>query len=741
MRTLLIDNYDSYTYNLSHLLAQVCGEPPTVLVNDAPELARLSGEHAAEAAFDAIVISPGPGRPERARDVGHIPTLLRDCRLPVLGVCLGHQAIGLLAGAQVTPAPTPRHGFLERITHTGAELFAGLPQGFAAVRYHSLCLAEPLPPELTPTAWADDGVLMALRHQRLPRWGVQFHPESVATEHGRRLLANFRDLATATRPATRTAATGPAPIRAGSGAPPKPAAGQRADAQSGWRVEHRRLPFAVDAERAFASLFGHSRHAFWLDTSRPSPPRARFSFLGETAGPHAEVLRFTLDPDGRSGLGTLRAETAAGVRVERGDVFELLDARLRERHVPRVQALPFDPCGYVGFFGYELRAAVGAPRPRRPGEGQDGPDAVWLAATRMVAIDHLAGVSWVLALRREPSQGGHDPADRDARGWLEMATTRLAMQGAARPDLRHEHGPDPDLDGDLPDPEAYLTRSQPEYQADVARCQRALRAGESYEICLTNRVRMPFAGSPFALYRRQRRRNPAPYAAYLRLGETSVLCASPERFLAVDEAGVAESRPIKGTAPRHADPALDAALRAGLAASAKDRAENLMIVDLVRNDLGRVCEPGSVRVRDFLRVESYPTAHQLVSTVRGRLRPEVSAPLAARACFPPGSMTGAPKLRAMELLAQIEGEPRGVYAGALGYFGLGGTADLNVVIRTMTVRAGVLRAGAGGAVVLDSDPAGEYAEMLLKARASLASRDLPTPEPDPSARPSASWAR
>lgn len=247
-----------------------------------------------------------------------------------------------------------------------------------------------------------------------------------------------------------------------------------------------------------------------------------------------------------------------------------------------------------------------------------------------------------------------------------------------------------------------------------------MEAGDSYEICLTDRLEGEGALDPLGLYRSLRRVNRAPFAAYLRLDDLAVLSSSPERFLAVDRKGWAETRPIKGTSRRGKGVAEDRALGRLLREDPKSRAENVTIVDLARNDLGRVCDEGSVEVAELARVETYETVHQLVSGVRGRLRDRVSAVYCAKACFPPGSMTGAPKLRTMEILDEIEGAPRGVYSGAIGWFGLGGACDLSVAIRTIVLDGGRVSIGAGGAIVADSDPEQELGEMLLKAHAPAA---------------------
>ena len=233
---------------------------------------------------------------------------------------------------------------------------------------------------------------------------------------------------------------------------------------------------------------------------------------------------------------------------------------------------------------------------------------------------------------------------------------------------------------------------------------------------------------PLPLYRTLRRVNPAPFSAYLRVGEAAVLSSSPERFLSIGRDRWAEAKPIKGTVRRSSEPAEDVRLAEELRTDEKSRAENLMICDLLRNDLGVVSEIGTVHVPNLMHIESYETVHQLVSTVRGRLRPGLGATTAVRACFPPGSMTGAPKERTMAILDALEGEARGVYSGAIGYFGLGGGCDLSVAIRTVVLAAGRAAIGTGGAVVIGSEPEAEFEETLLKAWAPMRALDPTLPD-------------
>jgi para-aminobenzoate synthetase len=701
VRTLLVDNYDSYTYNLFQLLARVNGAEPVVLRNDDPGLG-----DADLASFDSIVISPGPGHPARGRDFGACAAIIAGSPVPVLGVCLGHQGIALAEGGDVRPARHARHGHVSRIRHDGRGIFSGIPQDFAAVRYHSLVAVEPLPVTLEGIAWSEDGTLMALRHRSRPVWGVQFHPESVATEHGMALLANFRDLSRGRSPGRVSAARRkpgpPAAAGAGAGAVPK-----------AYRLQVRTLEHEVDAEEAFLAAFAAADDCFWLDSARVEPGRSRFSFLGDGSGPLAETVTYHVG-DGRV---SVRRPGARRQRREPGTIFDYLQRETRRRRISH-PPLPFDFAGgYVGWFGYELKADCGAAsRHRAP-----TPDACWLFADRLLVIDHAEQRTYLLALSRTTAR-----AMADAAGWLDAAAAALAaLTPGGGPLAAAAPAGAPGGDGLEP----YLLRSRDQYVADAGACRRELLAGESYEICLTNTARVTATGTGLGFYRRLRRLNPAPYAAYLRLGGIEVACSSPERFLRIDRNRTVEARPVKGTAPRGRTPAEDERLRDALASGAKTRAENLMIVDLLRNDLGRVCETGTVHVPELMATETYATVHHLVSTVRGTLRPGVDAVGCVRACFPGGSMTGAPKLRTMEIIDRLETTARGIYAGAIGYLGCNGSADLNIVIRTAVLTDGQWHVGAGGAIVLGSDPAEEYDEMILKATTTLRAHQAVNPAP------------
>lgn len=464
----------------------------------------------------------------------------------------------------------------------------------------------------------------------------------------------------------------------------------------------RPLPFAVNCEEAYPLMSGGAEYSFWLDSAREESPMSVASYVG--------VVPAQLSP--------LRVDSArAAAESGREDPFAQLEAALA--CAPRVHpdaavatGLPAGLCGgYVGYFGYEARAAMGMehghPVPGYlPAHEAPTPDSLWLPAVRYLVHEHArpgaAARSWLVG----------------DESWCEAAERLLSTAGETASDSTPVNTPE------LAEPLLFPAPAAEAYMDAVRASQHEIYEGNSYEVCLTaqtsSRIQNPSPEFFFELYRRQRAHNAAPYAAYLRCGDFSVLSSSPERFLSVDTHRNAQTKPIKGTIARGATPEEDAAAAAWLRTDEKTRAENLMIVDLLRNDLSTVSDPASVRVPVLMGVESYSTVHQLVSTVSSRLREGVSAVAAARACFPGGSMTGAPKPSTMQIIERLEGRARGVYSGALGFVSADGSANLSIVIRTLVAHdEGTVTLAAGGAIVADSDPTAEYEEMLTKLRAAL----------------------
>jgi para-aminobenzoate synthetase len=711
MSTLLIDNYDSYTYNVFHLLAAACGEEPIVVHNDMVSWKALSRWD-----FDAIVLSPGPGHPARWHDFGVCADILRSSEVPVLGVCLGHQGLGHVLKATVTYAPTVMHGRLSPVKHSGEGLFEGIPQGFNVVRYHSLAVSGSLGDEGREIAWTEDGVVMGIEHAHRPMWGVQFHPESICTEHGHKLFENFYALA---REHARP--PGGRPLNRPS-VPPRRCR-KRSGENSEVSLQVRTIEGEPQTEPLFEALFGDLEHAFWLDSASTATKLGQRSFLGSSLGRNRLVLEYDVDE------GIVTRHDASGATKENGSIFQVLERELELRSIEP----PSEPArglvgGFVGYLGYECKADCGASNTHK----SDIPDAVQMLANRVIAVDHTTGRTYVMALCL-----GEEP---DASQWLDQAERAVHDALAVSDDdtlasARNVNPPiqrsDTNEDSSIPPVIFRPGRGRQQYLADIARCQSALAAGESYEVCLTDQIHTDASPDPWLLYRGLRRSNPAPFAAYLKLGEVAIVSSSPERFLSVDRERKVMARPIKGTAPRSPDPVEDEATRKELAEDEKTFAEHLMIVDLLRNDLGRVCEVDSVRVPELMVIEQYATVHQMISNVVGILEPGRSPVDCVRACFPGGSMTGAPKLRTMEIIDDIEREARGVYSGAIGYFGADGVVDLSIVIRTIVIRPGgdanraggdtnITTIGAGGAIVMQSDPEDEFAEILLKARAPMA---------------------
>jgi para-aminobenzoate synthetase component I len=498
---------------------------------------------------------------------------------------------------------------------------------------------------------------------------------------------------------------------------------------SGLPLVEELLP-APRPEEVFPRLAGLP-HCLFLDSAMRHPTLGRYSFLA------ADPFDFVeLPADG-------------------GDALGILEGRLRQFTAMAVGGLPPFQGGAAGLFGYDLgRSLERLPTPKADEFGVPAL-AVGLYDV-VVAFDHAVGRAWIISQglpEVEPSLRQCRAARRlaEARDWISergvavqlprqqrvsqhaekpvngvpllgtsseraaLYTRHCLFQAVAQGDERRALTPQYAA-ADMPGVTSSFSKDG--YLQAVRRVIDYIHAGDVFQVNLSQRLLAPARGDAVALYGRLRRCNPAPFAGYFDLGEFQIVSASPERFLRVADRQV-ETRPIKGTRPRSGDPAIDRAAEAELLASEKDRAENVMIVDLMRNDLARVCDARSVRVGQLCGVEAYEHVLHLVSSVHGRLRDGRTPLDLLRAAFPGGSITGAPKIRAMEIIAELEPTARGAYCGSLGYLGFDGSSDLSILIRTITAGRGWWQFPVGGGIVADSIPEREYEETWHKAEGLL----------------------
>lgn len=441
------------------------------------------------------------------------------------------------------------------------------------------------------------------------------------------------------------------------------------------------LPYQPDSARLFEAI-ADLPWAVFLDSGRHYPAQSRYDIL--SAEPYVRLVT-------RGPLTEVYADT---IELSREDPFALV-RRVLEIDPSCGSALPF--CGgAMGFFGYDLARRI----ERLPAVAEDAeriPEMAIGIYDWAVVVDHLERRTWLVGQGRDPETDlkWNGLMERFSTPPREKSRAPFRISSPVASNLSHEH-----------------------YARAFRRIHGYIHDGDCYQVNLAQRFSASASGDPWLAYQALRVINPAPFSAYLTTPYAQILCASPERFLKVEDRRV-ETRPIKGTRPRAGHARLDAELSEELRLSEKDRAENVMIVDLLRNDLSKNCAPGTIRVPRLFEVESFPTVHHLVSTVTGELREGRDALDVLRGCFPGGSITGAPKLRAMQIIEELEPHRRGIYCGAIGYVGFDGNMDLNIAIRTLVYSGGVIRCWAGGGVVADSRLEDEYQETFDKAATML----------------------
>jgi para-aminobenzoate synthetase component 1 len=451
-----------------------------------------------------------------------------------------------------------------------------------------------------------------------------------------------------------------------------------------------RLPYREDS----AALFACVRDLPWpvfIDSARPMLTQGRYDIIA--AAPYRTL----------TSRGPITEIQHAGMLARsKQDPFELIRSCLSLDTPRQAAELPFAG-GAIGYFGYDLARRIERLPNLAVAEDSMPELAVGLYDWALV-VDHATHSAWLVAEGRDPQTDRI--WDSLVQRFAEPAPIPLQSFRLATPVHAYWNWAD------------YLARFQ--------RIQSYILEGDCYQVNLAQCFQAAVKGDPWSAYLRLRKINPAPFSAYLETPYGSVLSSSPERFLRLQGRQV-QTCPIKGTALRYADPAMDRRSAEQLAASSKDRAENLMIVDLLRNDLGKVCETGSVAVSRLFEIQHFARVHHMVSSIEGRLATGEDALSLLRACFPGGSITGAPKLRAMQIIEELEGRRRGVYCGAIGYIGSDGGMDTNIAIRTLVVQHNRLRFWTGGAIVYDSDVEAEYQESLAKAAAIFDMLDAASP--------------
>lgn len=651
MRSLIIDNYDSYTYNLYQLIGKVSGLEPIVIKND-----EMTYDEILNLNFDNVIISPGPGSPDKKKDFGICKDIIEKLNKPILGICLGHQGIYYCHGGEVVRAEEPMHGRQSSVNHNGKGLFKGIKNNFTVTRYHSLTCQDQELDDIEINARTPEGIVMGISHKTKPIYGLQFHPESIASECGEELINNFINI-------TR-------------------------DFYNKSQLAYEIIEIDFDTSELYEKLYAYDDRTLWLDSSKVEEGLSRFSIFGLQGKKRGHTIKY--DVDKKLVEKTFLASQEKEIFEE--SIFDFLKANRPRWDYD--ETLPFDfQLGYIGYFGYELKKDTENVSNKH---FYSYPDAYLKYCDRALVYDHLEKKLYLL------SYGDDLDWKKDIKKILDedLEIKKEREEKRKFPKLK-------------------FVKDKKTYTEDILIIKELIRAGETYEVCLTNRLDIFDKIDGKKYYMELRDKSPGQYSAFLPLDELKIASSSMERFLRVDKDKIVSTKPIKGTIKRGESKEEDESLIEELRSEEKTKSENLMIVDLLRNDLGKFCEIGSVEVPKLMDVETYKTLHQLVTTVSGKIKEDVDIIEVLEKTFPGGSMTGAPKKRTLEIIDEIETYPRGVYSGTIGYISNNSTMDFNIVIRTALIEEAKATIGVGGAIIILSDEEEEFDEIVLKAKGSL----------------------
>ena len=548
------------------------------------------------------------------------------------------------------------HGRQSSVIHNGKGLFKGIKNNFIVTRYHSLTCQDQELDDIEIDARTPEGIVMGISHKTKPIYGLQFHPESIASECGEELINNFINI-------TR-------------------------DFYNKNQLAYEIIEKDFDTGELYEKLYTYDDRTLWLDSSKVEEGLSRFSIFGLQGEKRGHILKY--DVEKKLVEKTFLASQEKEIFEE--SIFDFLKANRPRWDYD--ETLPFDfQLGYIGYFGYELKKDT---ENVSNNNSYSYPDAYFKYCDRALVYDHLEKKLYLLSY-------GDDP------DWKEDIKKFLDEDLEIKKE-REEKRKFPKLK---------FVKDKKTYTEDILKIKELIRAGETYEVCLTNRLDIFDKIDGKKYYMELREKSPGQYSAFLPLDELKIASSSMERFLRVDKDKIVSTKPIKGTIKRGESKEEDESLIEELRSEEKTKSENLMIVDLLRNDLGKFCEIGSVEVPKLMDVETYKTLHQLVTTVSGKIKEDVDIIEVLEKTFPGGSMTGAPKKRTLEIIDELETYPRGVYSGTIGYISNNSTMDFNIVIRTALIEEDKATIGVGGAIILLSDEEEEFDEIVLKAKGSL----------------------
>lgn len=682
IKLLIVDHHDSYTNNILKILE---GDIEVFIINHD----RLHS-HLVIDRFDAVILSPGPGRSDNDNDFNLGNKIIKyavEIKKPLLGICLGHQGIAtaLSTDSKLQPVNNIKHGHRILITLTAGRLFRGIQSNLHVVTYNSLTIKTSDNAlvnshlKITATEANDNNSIMALEHTRAPIYGLQFHPESIQSECGAQIMNNFIDICyqykrdTLTVPRELIECSSIATV-----SQPTPHV-----QKSAFEVTQRSVDLSGDPKEVFNQSVRQSigLGSIWLDSARVVEGVESMSYLAKPA----IGISFKLSDHSL----TIQTRDESSQVTINGSFWIWFDKlqKIIEILVDKPQSNRFS-VGWVTALGYELgkdslegydTCQTKLDTHLNRSDQHNSVDALLLFCNQVLAFNHVDKV-WKQYGLKQTSSIDYDslPLEDGMRFILD----HLLTPSHSTPQPQTSQPPHQLPFKFMHPPQAY--------KRAIEEARRQIALGESYELCLTTRFTADAEdidhGDCWEIYKQLRSSNPAPYAAFINIPilNLAILSSSPERFMRMDDSRVVEMKPIKGTVGRDKDDAVrDTQLADSLQQDEKERAENLMIVDLIRSDLLSFCEPASVDVPHLMCIETFEKVHQLVSTIRGRRRSNVGVVDSIKRSFPPGSMTGSPKLRSVRILERLEGTNRGFYSGCIGYIGVNGCTDLSVVIRTI----------------------------------------------------------